>query len=118
MPYELPFVPSLGFYRFDTTLFGVVYVFDVSWNAVDGAWYMDILTDAQVVVASGIKLALGAAIGARLRDPAAPPGFFFVVDTSGKGVDATFDDMGTRVRVRFFHVTELALFLSLGRPVV
>ncbi len=109
MAQRLPFIPSDPAYRFATTLDGVSFVIDVHWNTREQAWYMDLLDDDETPIRSGIKIVLGALLGARSADDRFPEGTFSVVDTSGAELDATFDDMGVRVQVWYLTSAELSL---------
>lgn len=108
MPQRLPLIPGEPHYRFSTELSGIPFVVEVRWNQREEAWYMTVLDANESPVLSGVKLVLGALLGARSADPRKPPGAFVVADLSGTGRDATLDDLGTRVVVSFFSNEELA----------
>lgn len=107
MPQQIPLIPSEPFYSFTTTLDGTDYQFDVRWNARDGAWYFDLLTVEDEMIRAGNKIVLGASPGGLSADAEFPAGLFLVLDTSGDGRDATFDDMGTRVLMYFYTDAEI-----------
>lgn len=102
----LPLQPSIPNYRVGTALDGVQYILDVRWNGRDGAWYLDLLQEDETPIAHGLKLVLGAAIGSGITNPDFPPGVFVCRDLSGVGLDAGFDDIGTRVVVYYFPDSE------------
>ncbi len=106
MPQRIPLVPSEAFYSFSTTLDDTDYVFDVRWNTRDAAWYFDLLTIDGVMIRAGNKIVLGSSPGGLSAD-ASWPGLFIVTDTSGKGVDATYEDMGVRVQMHFYTFEEI-----------
>lgn len=108
MPSTLPLVPSIPFYRVGTTLNNVQYLLDITWNGRDGAWYMSILDADANPIAMGLKLVLGSRLGRTSAAPNFPDGAIVLQDTSGNGVDAMFDDLGTRVIAIYFTPTELA----------
>lgn len=108
MPQLIPMIPTVPFYRFGTALDGIQFIFDVRWNGRDGAWYMDISTEDDILIAAGIKIVLGVLLGYRSVDPAFPRGGIIASDLSNTGRDATLDDLGTRVAVYFFPFAELA----------
>ena len=110
----LPFVPGDPNYRIGTTLAGIQYLFDVRWNTRESAWYMAVLQDDETVIRSGIKIVLGAALGAHTVADAWPDGVFYAVDTSGTGVDAGLDDLGDRVQVYWFQAAGGSGTVSLG----
>lgn len=108
MPAALPIVPSVPNYRFSTSLDGTQYVFDVRWNARAESWYLDISDESDEIIARGLRMVLGAALGSRSADPRFPAGVLIMFDNEGTGRDAGFDDMGTRVSLLFYTAAELA----------
>lgn len=107
MPTNLPLVPSIPNYRVGTTIENVQYVLDVRWNARDGAWFMDVSDSTAVPIALGIKLVLGIALGRRITDARFPTGLLYAADLSNQGLDATLDDLGTRVVIQYLTADEL-----------
>lgn len=105
---QLPLVPATPNYRVGTSLDGVSYVFDVRWNGRAAAWYVDILDEEADPICVGLKVVLGAALGARSADPRRPAGLLMASDLSGEGREATFDDLGSRVVVYFYPFADLA----------
>lgn len=109
MPFALPLIPSEARYRVGTALDDVQYLLDVRWNGREGVWHMDILTEDEVVLQSSIALVLGViSLAWRNPDPRLPPGMLQVRDLSDNGEDAGFDDMGERVVVYYFPLSELS----------
>jgi hypothetical protein len=109
MPQRVAFTPSNPHYRMTTTLAGVQLILDVRWNGRDAAWYLDVYAedDVETPIAHGIKLLLGTSPLARSISPLIPAGIWTVEDLSQEGRDATLDDLGERVVVRFYGVDEL-----------
>lgn len=107
MPAMLPLTGSIPDYRVGTTLDGVAYILDVRWNYRDEAWYFDLLTADEEVIRAGIKITLGAFLGARSADARMPPGYLIASDLSNSNRDATLDDLGTRVVVHYFAAAEI-----------
>ena len=107
MPQILPLTPSVPSYGFATVLGGVTVLIDVRWNGRDAAWYLDLYAEDETPIRHGIKVLLGSPMGRRSISPLFPRGALIVVDTSGAGRDAGFDDLGTRVVVAFFTIAEL-----------
>ena len=101
MVQQLPLVPSIPNYRVSTDLAGTQFILDVRRNERAGAWYLDILSEDETPIMRGIKIVLGVVLGVTNVDPNFPAGSLVAIDTSGKGVDATLDDLGTRVIVVF-----------------
>jgi hypothetical protein len=104
----LPLSPGLPEYRFSTEIGDDSYVFDVRWNRRDQCWYLDLFeADGETAIFHGVKVVLGANLGRMHRHPLLGRGAFVAVDTSGRSVDATFDDLGTRVLVIYMPSIEI-----------
>lgn len=103
----LPLIPSVPSYRVGTVLEGIQFIFDLHWNAREGAWYMDVSTEDDVLVRAGVKLTLGLPVGARVADDRFPQGGLYVIDTTGNGDEATLDDLGDRVVVMYLSTSEI-----------
>lgn len=103
----LPFIQSDNNYTLRVPLDGTTYQFRVRWNSRDGAWYMDLANEDLTPIAYGLKIVLGARLGAALQHLS-----FFqehiltVVDTTSHGLDAAFDDLGDRIQVAHTTVDE------------
>jgi hypothetical protein len=97
----IPFQPSIANYRMSVPIDGTVYTLDVHWNGRDSAWYFDVSTVEDVLLYAGIKIVLGARLGIQCQRADFPLGYFVALDSSGAGIDAGFDDIGTRVQVVF-----------------
>lgn len=106
MPVALPLTPSEPNYRVGTTLSDNVYLLNVRWNAREECWYLDVLTEAEIMIRAGIKVTLGVLLGARVTDTAFPPGVFIAVDQSNSGVDPGFDELGDRVQIYYYDFQE------------
>lgn len=107
MPRALPLIPSEPNYRLGTQLDGTQYVIDCRWNSRAEAWYLDVLDANADPIRTGIKIVLGAALGARCTDPRFPQGLFLASDLSGQGREAGLDDLGVRVFVYYYPRSEL-----------
>ncbi len=84
-------------YTLDVSLSGSVYRFGLHWNTRGQFWSLDIFDQADNPLATGIKLVADWELIGGLGNSALPPGFLYCVDTSGKGIDPTDSDFGTRV---------------------
>lgn len=104
----LPFIASNGNYQFETYIGDKPYVFDVRWNERDEAWYFDLSENDGRAIASGLKIVVGTHIGRTSRHELFSRGVFVAVDTEGNHRDATYDDLGTRVEVRYYPIEALA----------
>lgn len=110
MPVQMPFVPAADsgpFYRVGVVLGDRQYIFDVRWNARDGAWYFDMFAEDESPIVVGVKIVLGALLGGRCVSADFPDGVFIASDLENTGRDATIDDLGTRVAVYFYTTDEL-----------
>lgn len=103
----LPVVPSVGLYRFGTSILGSPYIFDVRWNSREFAWYMDVLEIDETPIVYGIKIVLGVFLGRRSRHKLFTQGVLIAGDSSGVDREATFDDLGTRIKLIYIPVVEL-----------
>lgn len=115
MPQILPLQPSNPHYRFGTTLAEEPYLIDIRWNGREGAWYMDILSEDEDRIASGLKLVLGGPIGDLSPSNDFPAGHFYLFDASRTGTEATFEDLGVRVNLYFYteqDLEEIAAFYA------
>lgn len=108
----LPFVPSVPFYTFTTTIEGEPYLFKVRWNSRDSAWYFDVLTDDGEVLREGIKVVLGAYLGRVSTERFFETGVLWAIDTTSQAKEATFDDIGTRVEIRYYSALEVQALLD------
>jgi hypothetical protein len=112
MPELLPIDAAAPHYQIGTSIDGAQYVLEVRWNQRDEAWYLDILDEDEDPIAHGIKIVLGSVLGKRCVDPRMPAGALIAADLSGAGLDATLDDLGTRVVVYYYSADEVAEVLA------
>ena len=108
MPVALPLIPSVPNYRVSTALENTQYIFDVRWNSRDLSWYLDISTETDEPIRVGMRIMLGTILGARSTDPRMPPGMLIAADLTNTGIDAGFDDLGTRIAVLYYTLDEAA----------
>ena len=104
---DLPFRPSVARYRFGTAIGDFSYIFDVHWNSRDESWYLDIFEQDLTPIIYGIKIVLGTYLGRRKNHRLFRQGVMVAADTSGERRDATFDDLGVRVAVRYIDQDDL-----------
>lgn len=108
---EIPFQPSIGLYRFGTPIDDSSYVFDVRWNSRDAAWYFDVREADLTPIVYGVKIVLGTYLGRRKNHRLFRRGVMVATDTTGQGREATFDDLGARVVVRWIPQTDLLVLI-------
>lgn len=113
--FDLPLVAGSPSYRFGMVLQDASYLIDVRWNSREQAFYMDWYTESEAPVVLGIKVVLGTFLGRRSDQAPFKDGVLVAVDTSGAEREATLDDLGTRVIVRYIPVEDLiALNAQIG----
>jgi hypothetical protein len=108
--YVMPVIPGEVNYDFGTTIEGVGYIFVIKWNErdkakdadgnliTDGAFYFSVYDVGGNPLATGIKIVLGTYLGRRyVSIPLFSDGVFTAFDTSGAGLDAGINDLGSRV---------------------
>jgi hypothetical protein len=116
MATALPVVPSIPSYNFSSTLevyddsgetVPAVFLFDVYWNTRAGSWFMHVFEADGTPIRHGIRIVLGTILGGRSVDRRFPAGALKAEDLSGKGIEATLDDLGTRVVIYYYTDDEL-----------
>lgn len=106
----LPFVPSVPYSEFTTTLENETYVFRQRWNERDQAWYFDVSVENGDVVRQGVKVVLGTYLGRASNVGIFAQGAIIALDMTKQARDATYDDIGERVQVRYYTALELQAF--------
>jgi hypothetical protein len=109
MPVYIPFQPSRNNYRLVVPLNSVPFIFDVRWNSRDNAWYFDLREEDETAIRCGNKILVGSKIGRASNHGFFVQRSFDVVDTSGSGTDAGYDDLGARVQVILTDRSEVIL---------
>lgn len=107
MPAQLPIDAESPNYRLSTTLDGQSVIFDLRWNSREEAWFLNLLDNDETPIVEGIKVILGMFLGRRTTSERMLPGRLVVEDLSGQNLDATIDDLGTRVIIYYFTEAEL-----------
>ncbi|MBU6427984.1 MAG: hypothetical protein KGR26_03150 [Cyanobacteria bacterium REEB65] len=95
--FVIPVDSSSTNYTVDVSLSGGVYRFGLFWNTRGQFWSLDIFDQTDKALATGLKLVADWELISGLGNSALPPGFLYCVDTSGRGLDPTESDLGTRV---------------------
>jgi hypothetical protein len=103
----LPFVPSIGRYRFTTVIDDVQYTFKVRWNSLDAAWYFDVLDFDGTPIVEGIKIVLGVYLARHSSHPLFTKGVMLARSLAQPHRDPGFDDLGIRVEMRYFNRGDL-----------
>lgn len=116
----LPFVPSIPFYRFTTTIDSTNYIFDVRWNSRSERWAIDISEENGTSILHGGIIVLGAAIGRTSTHLLLMSGVIVARDTTMELRDPGLDDLGTRVKVYYIPRDDMAneiVAAATGSPV-
>ncbi len=107
-------------FTLQVTLDGTTYTLEFRWNEraartdavgnlLAGAWFMNVLDGEGVQpLMVGLQVVVDYPIAANVVSRT-PPGVFIAVDTGaaiGSGVDPGFDDLGNRVKLRYFSFGE------------
>lgn len=110
----IPVQQSEPNYRIGITLKGVAYWFDFRWNASDPArpsappgWYLDVYDASERAIWTGIRIVCGTYLGRACNSAPFIDGVLVAYDTSRKGLDAGFDDFGTRVLLIYLPTLDL-----------
>lgn len=104
---QLPLYPSEPHYSYQVELDGRIYGFEFHWNGRSAAWYLTVRTAAGEALVAGQRLVVGSTFFTSLVDFRLPPGELELVDTTGKQVDPTLDDLGRRVLLVYTPVADL-----------
>lgn len=121
MPLLLPIKGGYANQDIETTLLNWNVTIRLRWNGREnegrGAWFMSFYDEQDNEIATGLKIVLGAFIGRGYDHPLFRNGVIVAVDTAqaqNRNVprEATFRDLGTRVRVYYYTEHELACKLN------
>ncbi len=99
MAVSIPFLTGETNYRLACPIDDTAYYFDVHWNSRDAAWYFDMYEQDGTIVVLNVKVVNGVPLGRRSLHEFFEDHMIVVVDSSGHGRDAAFDDLNTRVLV-------------------
>lgn len=84
--------------------------FDFKWNARDLSWYFDVIDDAERLVIGSIRFIRGVYLGRRAHHEVFRNGAFVALCTVNNDArDAGFNDLGTRMVLRYFTVYDILL---------
>lgn len=106
--FVLPNRNDLTHYDFVQTLEGKTYRFEFRWNLRDEAWYFDLRLNDGTDICNGQKVVLRIPLCLRSKDPNLFPGVLMAIDTSGKDEEAKIDDLGSRVKILYYELSDVA----------
>lgn len=107
-------LPSVPFQTQSVTIRGKVYVLAFRWNTRDAAWYFDISDEAGAAIRSGVKIVLGAYLGRMATVDPFNDGAFVAVNTGNDAADATLDNFGAAVLLKYYTAAELEILQAIA----
>ena len=106
MIYQIPPASDDLSFSQETSLDGTDFKFVFRWNTRESAWYLDLMTIDDVVLAGGLKLTAGAFLLRYITDARRPLGELIVL-----GVP-TEDNLGKNAVLLYVDEEELAAYTS------
>jgi hypothetical protein len=117
MSFEIPLLPvgskiqTLPDFTAQADLDDVTYTLRWRWNNRAAFWWVSILDETGTILYAHVKAVVNFPY-ATYRATPIPPGALVLVDTSGKGHEAGFEDLGARCALLYFTASELGLVAS------
>lgn len=105
-PTYLPFDPSDNNFTVYVPFDDEVFAFRVYWNERDSAWYLDMAEEDEAPIISGMKVTLGTNLGRKSSHSFFRTRALRAIDTTGKGSDASYDDLGGRVLIQVIDLSD------------
>lgn len=105
----IPLRNDVPFYSLQIELDSATYGIELRWNGQSSAWFLTVLNADGAVVLSSMKLVINWPMGRKIPDVGMPPGALIAVDSSNKDLDATRDDLGSRVLLYYYTAADLGL---------
>lgn len=103
-------VDDTGYFDLQVNLDGVTYTLEFRWNVRLGAWFMNVFDiDGTTAYQVGVRLVVDNPLSPNIVDRI-PSGVFVAVDTGsplGGGQDPNFDDLGSRVQLTYYPLSDL-----------
>jgi hypothetical protein len=93
---QIPLRNDLDAYDFSIDLEGLTYNFEVEFNTRTGLWSMSIFDSDLNLLIAGVPMVVNSDLTSRFNRRSLPPGFLMLYDTSGKNVECTKSDFGSR----------------------
>lgn len=113
MANEIPLLTSDPWFRSTTQLdrldgSTITMSFDFKWNARDLSWYFDVLDANEVTQVASVRFVRGVYLGRRCKHEIFRNGVLVATCTvKGDKSEAGFDDLGQRMRLRYFTVYDV-----------
>lgn len=97
----IPTRGDLGAYFFQIELDRIVFTLAFQFNQREGFWYFNILDIDGVPVRTGIKVISNFPLTRLITIQSRPPGEIIALDTTGQGVEATLESLGSEVLLAY-----------------
>jgi len=104
--FVLPLRTEFTHYSFVQTYDGISYNFELHYNTREEAWYLDLRLEDGTDIRTGIKVVVDFPLAKRSKHEKMLPGMLVCFDSSGKRLDPTIDDLGSRIRMLYFDESE------------
>lgn len=96
----IPITVEGPYFAFSVELEGITYQLVFRWNDRPQQWVIDVLDGGGTALVQGVRGVIDVPLLLRFGPRAdLPPGWLFLVDTTGQQLDATLDDLGSRVQL-------------------
>lgn len=103
---ELPVNNRNPNYRFQVELEANIYFFELRYNTRMQRWLMDIEDKDKITIVQGIPILTEIFLLSNFVDDRLPPGFIIAIDESGKGKQATRQELGNDVKLLYITSDE------------
>jgi hypothetical protein len=107
MAITLPIDSSAEFYRVETAIENETFIFEVNWNTRDSAWYISLLDANENYLLSGMRINARNELVHLNPRQTGPGGAILVFDSAGEGGAPGRYDLGDKVELIYFPVSEL-----------
>ena len=115
---EIPLTPDTPDFRQVASLDGAAYVLDVSFSDRTNSWYVSVLQQREdsepTPIAEGVRLAVNYPVLAGIVFDGRPQGELIPIDLTNRGIDPSYEDLGTRVRLYYYDASEMARIVAEG----
>ena len=108
MPLVIPTFPSVALYVERVRLSGRDFLLTFDWNGREARWYLSIATAEGVPIVSGIKLVCNWPLLRTNVSAERPAGELFCLSAEKSTEPPGFADLGVRVRLLYYELSELA----------
>lgn len=108
MAVTIPLSNDVPDYALQVELDGQTYGLELHWNFRSEQWAISLFTSEGDAIALNIGVVVDFPLGRRIQRTEMPPGVLMAVDTAGGHAAPAFGDLGTRVQLLYFPLSELS----------